>query len=195
MAEQTEFDRSVERQSYDSLPRHPLIICASLVQNPANLGALCRTVEAFRLVSLVLADQAIVQTSPFRNLAASTHYWQPIEICPIAQLSEWIVQQRQMGYSPIALDTQPTAIPLTQFAFPQTTILILGQELTGIPEAVLAQCDRAVTIPQYGLVESLNVQTAAAIAIYQYVQQWGMERSKAAKLLEQPITERSDEKD
>ncbi|NJL48454.1 MAG: RNA methyltransferase [Leptolyngbyaceae cyanobacterium SM2_5_2] len=29
-------------------------------------------------------------------------------------------------------------------------------------------------IPQYGMVESLNVQTAAAIAIYEYIRQWGM---------------------
>ena len=40
--------------------------------------------------------------------------------------------------------------------------------------AVAAACDRAVLIPQYGLVQSLNVQTAAALAIYTYIGQWGM---------------------
>jgi tRNA guanosine-2'-O-methyltransferase len=37
---------------------------------------------------------------------------------------------------------------------------------------MLCQCDRAIAIPQYGLVDSLNVQTAAAIALYEYVRQY-----------------------
>ena len=52
------------------------------------------------------------------------------------------------------------------------TLLLLGRELTGIPTDILALCDVALTIPQYGRVESLNVQTAGAIAIYEYNRQW-----------------------
>ena len=51
--------------------------------------------------------------------------------------------------------------------------LLLGQELTGIPDSILALADQAVTIPQFGLVESLNVQTAAAVAVYEYLRQHG----------------------
>ena len=83
-----------------------------------------------------------------------------------------------MGYSLIALDASPVATPLTQFSFPKNSVLLLGQELTGIPKQILEQCDRAVTIPQYGFVESFNVQTAAAIAIYEYMRQWEAEFSR-----------------
>lgn len=162
------------RQTYATLPRHSLIVCASLVQNPANLGSLCRTVEAFRLQSLVLADRAIVQHNAFRNVAVSAHLWQPIQACAIADLPQWFAQQQQQGYQIIGLSATPTAEPLPQFAFPQRSLLVLGQELTGIPPAILEQCDRTVSIPQFGMVESLNVQTAAAIAVYEYVQQWNL---------------------
>jgi tRNA G18 (ribose-2'-O)-methylase SpoU len=162
---------SHDRHSYAALPRHSLIVCASLVQNPANLGSLCRTVEAFRLESLVLADEAIVQHNAFRNVAVSAHLWQPIVSCAIESLPQWFAAQQQRGYEIIGLSVSSNTAPLTQFAFPQRSVLVLGQELTGIPADLLQKSDRTVSIPQFGMVESLNVQTAAAIAIYEYVRQ------------------------
>ena len=166
--------RTVSRDEYGSLPRYPLIICAALVQNPANLGSLCRTAEAFRLQSLVLSEVAVAESHLFRNPAASTHLWQPMQGCSAAQLPAWIQQQQQGGYCIIALDANPQAQALSQFKFPPSSVLLLGQELTGIPNEILALADHAVTIPQFGLVESLNVQTATAIAIYEYMRQYGM---------------------
>ncbi len=165
----------ISRTQYPQLPRHPLIICAALLQNSANLGSLCRTAEAFRLESLLLPDLAIASSHPFRNPAASTHLWQPMQDCLPEQLPAWLEQMQQAGYAVIALDANPEATPLTHFRFPLRSVLLLGQELTGIPAPLLALADQAVTIPQFGLVESLNVQTAAAIAAYEYTRQHGME--------------------
>jgi tRNA guanosine-2'-O-methyltransferase len=167
----TPVTRSISRDRYTQQPRHPLIVCAALVHSPINLGGLCRTAEAFRLESLVMADLAIAETYPFRNLAASAHHWQPLIACTPEALPDWLSQQRQLGYGLIALDADPNALPITKFAFPQKTVLVLGQELTGIPAAILALCDRTLSIPQAGMVESLNVQTAGAIAIYEYIRQ------------------------
>ena len=162
------------RTQYLTLPRHPLVVCASLVENPINLGMLCRTVEAFRLEALVLSDLKLTQNRTFRQGAVATHQWQPLVECSGQRLPEWLTDQRQRGYTPIALDLQPEATPLAQMHFPQRAVLVLGRERTGIPAAVAAACDQKVVIPQYGLVQSLNVQTAAALAIYAYIGQWGM---------------------
>ncbi|WP_242028510.1 RNA methyltransferase [Pseudanabaena sp. FACHB-2040] len=186
-------------------PRHALKICAALVENPMNLGALCRTAEVFRLESLVLPDLAIAQTWEFRKLAASAHHWQPLEACSPAVVSQWIQSQQQLGYVVLALTTHPQACCLTEFTFPKKTALVLGRELTGIPDELIAMCGQGgakatvdpgpaaglgtvvkeqpvgtmaedrplgvLAIPQFGQVESLNVHTAAAIAIYEYVKQ------------------------
>lgn len=171
VAERISVNRSIQRGEYLTLPRSELIVCASLVQNPANLGSLCRTVEAFRLEALVLADLAVTRSPLFKGLAASTHHWQPLQTCSIEHLPAWLSQQQQTGYTTVALDADPTAVPLTRFIFPQRSVLLLGQELTGIPKSLLCCCDHKITIPQFGMVESLNVHTAAAIAIYEYVKQ------------------------
>ncbi|MDA0268252.1 MAG: RNA methyltransferase [Cyanobacteria bacterium] len=148
------------------IPRHPLILCASLVQNPMNLGALCRTAEVLGLAQLVLPNLDVVENWQFRQLAASAHHWQPLTACPPDQLPQWLEQQRADGVACWALTAHPQGQPLPTFTFPQRTVLILGRELTGIPPEVLDRCEGAIWIPQLGRVNSLNVHTAGAIAAY-----------------------------
>jgi tRNA G18 (ribose-2'-O)-methylase SpoU len=162
---------SPDRTNYAHLPRYPLVICAALLTNPENLGNLCRTVEAFRLEQLVLPEQAIAHHPAFRRLAVSSQQWQPLDCCETDHLIPWLHQVKTRGYTRIALDANPAAIPLTQFPYPLRSVLVLGRELTGIPAEVISHCDQTVTIPQFGLVPSLNVRTAAAIAIYEYIRQ------------------------
>lgn len=150
------------------------MLCAVLVQNPANLGALCRTAEVFRLEGLVVAELAIAKHPQFRNAAVSSHLWQPLIECAPAQLLHWLKSQRARGYSIVALHPHTQQHLLPQFTFPPQTILLLGQELTGVPASLLDECDYRLAIPQYGLVESLNVQTAGAIASYEYIRQHGL---------------------
>jgi len=136
-----------------------------------NLGALCRTAEVFGLRELVLPSLQWMDDWEFRKLAVSAHRWQPLAECPARELSGWITQQQQRGTVVIALTRHAQAISLPNFTFPEQVTLLLGQELTGIPEHLLEQCDRIVEIPQFGCVDSLNVATAAAIAIYAYLSQ------------------------
>ncbi|WP_225907530.1 TrmH family RNA methyltransferase [Leptolyngbya sp. BL0902] len=163
------------QQRYSQLPRHPLVLCASLVGNPMNLGALCRTAEACRLESLVLPDVGIIEERQFRRVAVTTHHWQPLQACAPAHLIPWLEAQRERGYTRLALACDNQAQSLMTATFPQRAVLLLGRELTGIPAELLAQCDQTLVIPQYGLVDSLNVQTAAAMAVYEYLRQWGLD--------------------
>ena len=154
--------------------RHPLIVCASLVQNPMNLGALCRTAEGFRLASLVLPNQAVIKDWEFRRLAVSAQQWQPLDVCAPTALTTWIQQQQHQGYRVHALTLSPQAEILSKVLWPRKAVILLGRELTGIPMEIEALCDRRVVIPQYGKVNSLNVATAGAIAIYEYMRQQKM---------------------
>jgi 23S rRNA (guanosine2251-2'-O)-methyltransferase len=46
---------------------------------------------------------------------------------------------------------------------------VLGNELTGIADDVLAECDDAVMIPMHGVKHSLNVSVAAGIVIFEAI--------------------------
>jgi tRNA guanosine-2'-O-methyltransferase len=148
-----------------------LVICATLVQNPMNLGGLCRTCEVLGVEKLVLSDLALANAWAFRKIAASAQAWQVMEACKPEGLAEWLLDQKGQGYTLIALTLGAQSYPLHTYTFPPKVVLVLGQELTGIPVPIQTLCDHAVAIAQVGHLNSLNVQTAAAIAIYEYCRQ------------------------
>ncbi len=71
------------------------------------------------------------------------------------------------------------ATSLHDFRFRRTDLLIIGSEGRGLAQDVLALCDESVTIPQYGVTESLNVAVASGIVLSEY------RRQEALRLLEQ----------
>ncbi|MEM7063318.1 MAG: RNA methyltransferase [Cyanobacteria bacterium P01_B01_bin.77] len=148
--------------------RPALTVCASLVEKTTNQAALCRTCEVLGVNRLVLPRPN--DAWAFRKVAASAQQWQVLEYCPPEQLRPWLFQQ--VGYKRVALTIHGSSQALGTYAFEAKTLLILGRELTGIPAEIASLCDVTLRIPQYGWVESLNVQTAGAIAIYEYNRQW-----------------------
>jgi tRNA guanosine-2'-O-methyltransferase len=148
-----------------------LVVCATLVQNPMNLGGLCRTCEVFGVEKLVVGDLTVASTWAFRKIAASAQAWQAMAECKPEALSDWLLTQKQQGYTVVALTLGEQSQRLHDYLFPAKVVLVLGQELTGIPAHIQPLCDQRVAIEQVGQLDSLNVQTAAAIAIYEYCRQ------------------------
>ncbi|MEM9482356.1 MAG: TrmH family RNA methyltransferase [Cyanobacteria bacterium P01_F01_bin.116] len=144
-----------------------LTVCASLVEKSVNQAALCRTCEVLGVHRLVLPNPD--DSWEFRKISASAQQWQQTEYCAPTNLLQWLSAQTDCNR--VALTVRGEQL-LTEYAFSPQTILLLGRELTGIPAEIAALCDVTLTIPQYGKVESLNVQTAAAIAVYEYNRQW-----------------------
>lgn len=155
------------RQTIDrGLPS--LVVCASLVEKLANQAALCRTCEVLGVNQLVLPKPD--DSWEFRKIAVSAQQWQTLTYCSPQGLKTWL--SRQLGYTCVALTAGAQARSVVTYSFAANTVLILGRELTGIPADIEELCDVALTIPQYGQIDSLNVQTAGAIAIYEYNRQW-----------------------
>ncbi len=136
------------------------------VQSPFNVGALTRTAAAFRVDHLYLAGNTL---SPAHAKAGKTAMgteryltWTNYE-----RGSEAADAARADGYVVVGLELADTAVPLHQLDAAVDVCLAVGHEDHGLAPETLAACDRLVFIPQLGRVGSLNVATAAAIAIYE----------------------------
>jgi 23S rRNA (guanosine2251-2'-O)-methyltransferase len=68
----------------------------------------------------------------------------------------------------VALEQSQSSIPLTSFKAPDKLAIVLGSEVTGMPEDILAGIKIHIHIPMFGKKESYNVVQAAAMAIYEY---------------------------
>ena len=70
------------------------------------------------------------------------------------------------GWQIVALEIRPDATPIECFVSGDRVCLVVGHELSGIPEEVERLCDATVFIPMLGHKESLNVAVAAGIALH-----------------------------
>lgn len=66
----------------------------------------------------------------------------------------------------VALEQARTSTPIREYTGPEEFVLVLGEEVEGIPEELLSRCDDIIEIPMYGVKESFNVSVAAGIALY-----------------------------
>lgn len=71
------------------------------------------------------------------------------------------------GYHIAALEQDPRATPLPRYSPPQKLALLLGEEVSGVEQQLLALCDTILEIPMRGKKESFNVSVATGIALYE----------------------------
>lgn len=146
-------------------PHEPLALILDRVQNPFNIGAIVRTAAAERVNHLYLG----ASTPPNAPKAAKTSMgtgryltWSEFDSPPNA-----VAAARRDGYRIVGLELASNACPLHRINLNGAVALALGNEDRGLSPAVLDDCDSVAFIPQLGKVGSLNVATAAAIAIYE----------------------------
>uniref|UniRef100_A0A4W3JS87 tRNA (guanosine(18)-2'-O)-methyltransferase TARBP1 n=2 Tax=Callorhinchus milii TaxID=7868 RepID=A0A4W3JS87_CALMI len=154
-----------------------LIVVASLIDKPTNLGGLCRTSEIFGASVLVVNNMHCVNDKQFQALSVSAEQWMPvIEVKP-AQLVEYLQQKKTEGYTIIGVEQTANSQDLTQYRFPEKTLLLLGNEREGIPANLIQHLDVCVEIPQYGVIRSLNVHVSGALLVWEYTRQQMMTNS------------------
>jgi tRNA G18 (ribose-2'-O)-methylase SpoU len=144
----------------DSRPRLP---------NPENVGNVFRNAMAFGADAVLLSRDC---ADPLYRKAVRVSMGGTL-LTPFAHLSGWpeaIERLRAAGFATLALSTEARAIDLAELgaetAAGRRIALILGAESEGLDEETLAVVDRKVRIPMASGVDSLNVATAAGIALH-----------------------------
>jgi tRNA(Leu) C34 or U34 (ribose-2'-O)-methylase TrmL len=146
-----------------------LVVVASLLKSPANLGGLCRTCEIFGAGALVVPDLAVVRDALFKSLAVTSHLWMPLAEAPPADVPQVLADLRTCGYAAVALEQASDSVPLGSSPLPPRAAILLGDEKQGIPSELLsAGFDVTIEIPQFGRVRSLNVHTAASLLVWEF---------------------------
>ena len=136
------------------------------VQTPYNVGAILRTAAAYRVSHLWLAGATSPPThAKVAKTALGTGRYLTWTICEEAD--EALAAIASAGYGLVGVELADSALPIHDAAFPDRTCLALGHEDRGLSSTVLDACDTVAFIPQLGKVGSLNVSTAAGIALYE----------------------------
>lgn len=84
---------------------------------------------------------------------------------------EALHQLKAAGYLLVAVEQTTESVSLADFAIEpgQPYALVMGNEVFGVEDEVLALCDAAVEIPQFGTKHSLNVSVAAGVVLWEFI--------------------------
>lgn len=152
--------------------RHPVSLLLHNIRSLYNVGSLFRTADAALAQKLHICGYT---PAPPRKEIEKTALG-AVDSVPWeyhASSMDAVVKLRQQNVKIFALeltDNSRSVYKLEKSDFP--LCLVLGNEITGVDDDVLAMCDGALDIPMYGVKHSLNVSVAAGIALFQAVAAW-----------------------
>lgn len=146
-----------------------LVVALDQIQDPHNLGAVCRAAEVAGASGVVIPERRAAAVTP-AAAKASAGAVEHLAVARVRNLADWLADARQAGawvYGAAAdADAAYTAVDWSGRA-----VLVLGSEGKGIRPRVASACDQLVSIPQRGRLESLNASVAAAVILFEALRQ------------------------
>ncbi|MFM8892425.1 MAG: TrmH family RNA methyltransferase [Planctomycetia bacterium] len=139
-----------------------LVVACPPMRSHVNLSHIVRTCGCFGIGRVIACGAARLHERIARDGAESVALEIHRSLPPVLD------RLREEGYQIVGLEQTTGSESLFGFEFVRRTVLVVGNERTGLEEDVLARLDRVAEIPMYGLPHSLNAATSASIAIYEY---------------------------
>jgi 23S rRNA (guanosine2251-2'-O)-methyltransferase len=141
-----------------------LVICLDEVQDPHNVGAVCRVAEASGCAGVVLPERRSAEVTP-AVCRASAGAVEHLQVARVRNLADWLgeAKESEAWVYGAAADGR---VPYDRPDYSGRVVLVLGSEGRGLRPRVAEACDELVFLPSPGHVGSLNVSTAAAALVY-----------------------------
>lgn len=148
-----------------------LVVVLDQIQDPRNLGAICRSVEAAGGTGVVIPERraATITAAACKSSAGAVEH---LPVARVRNLADWLAEAKDAGAWIYGAEAGAEA-PYTQVDLNGKVVLVLGSEGAGLRRRVADSCDTVVSIPVRGRVASLNVAAAASVLLFEAVRQRG----------------------
>jgi 23S rRNA (guanosine2251-2'-O)-methyltransferase len=148
-----------------------LVVVLDQVQDPRNLGAVCRSAEAAGVTGIVIPERRAASITP-AAAKASAGAVEHMAVARVRNLADWLAGAKRDGAWIYGAEAGAES-PYTQADLTGRVVLVVGSEGEGLRRRVAESCDLLLSIPVRGSVASLNVATAASVLMFEAVRQRG----------------------
>jgi 23S rRNA (guanosine2251-2'-O)-methyltransferase len=141
------------------------VLALDRLQDPQNLGAVCRSAEGAGASGVVLPERGAATITPAVSRASAG----AVEHLPVARvrnLADYLVGAKRAGAWVYGAEAGAET-PYTAPDYEGRVVLVLGSEGRGLRPRVRAACDVLVSVPLLGRIESLNASAAATLLLYE----------------------------
>jgi 23S rRNA (guanosine2251-2'-O)-methyltransferase len=147
----------------------PLLLALDQVQDPRNLGAVCRSAEQAGAGGVVIPERRAAEVTAVA-CKASAGAVEHLAIGRVRNLADWLAEAKEAGFWIWGADAGAESAPW-EVDLKGPMVLVLGGEGKGIRPRVASACDGLLALPRKGMVDSLNVSAAAAALLFEAVRQ------------------------
>lgn len=142
-----------------------LVVALDQVQDPHNLGAVCRAAEVAGAAGVVIPERraASVTAAACKASAGAVEH---LPVARVRNLADWLedAKRREAWIYGATADAERL---YTEVEWAGRAVLALGSEGSGLRKRVAQTCDELVSIPLAGRVGSLNASVAAAVILFE----------------------------
>lgn len=162
----TELQR-VSKDEFKEVEKIPLVVILDHVRSLNNVGSIFRTSDAFLVEEIHLCG--ITATPPHPEIhktalgAEDTVAWKYFE-----NTLDSLSYLKEKGYFIYSIEQVKNSTMLDQLTLEKNKkyAVVLGNEVKGVAQEVVNECDGCIEIPQFGTKHSLNVSVTAGIVIW-----------------------------
>lgn len=141
------------------------------IRSSENVGSIFRTADAAGVSKIYLTgytptplDRFGRKNAKLAKAALGAEAFVPWESQP--DISLLIDELKRKGTALVAIEQAARSVCYKDFRVTKPTALIVGNEVDGVPEDVLARADAIIEIPMHGKKESLNVAVATGVVLF-----------------------------
>jgi len=146
-----------------------LLVALDQIQDPQNLGSICRTAECAGAAGVVLPERRSAEVTP-AVCKASAGAVEHLAVARVRNLADFLQAAKGAGAWCYGADAGGE-MSYQQVDWRGRVVLVLGSEGRGMRPRVAAACDAVLSIPLAGKIDSLSVSAAAAVLLYAAVAQ------------------------
>ncbi len=150
-------------------------VCVVLenVHDKHNIGAVCRSCDAVGVRTLYIldTDPRLLNNQRRAGIASSTGVVKWLDIRHFTDLEACVKDIRANYDKIVGTHLSHESASLYDINFSEKLALVFGNEHMGITEELIAHCDANYIIPQFGMVQSLNISVACAVSLYELCRQ------------------------
>jgi tRNA G18 (ribose-2'-O)-methylase SpoU len=148
----------------------PIIAVLENIRSAYNVGSVFRTADAFLLEAIYITGYtAIPPHKEIKKTALGAE--ETVSWSHFANANEAITHLKSLEYKIYAVEQVKDSISLEKIAFDPTDkiAVVFGNEVTGVEQETILQCDGCIEIPQLGMKHSLNIATAAGVVLWELI--------------------------
>ena len=159
----------VSAEEYKAIEKHPIVVVLDNVRSMHNVGAVFRTSDAFLIDKIYLCG--ITATPPHKEIhktaigAENSVDWEYVK-----NSNELVAKLKEDGYQIVTIEQTEGSVLLNEFEVDQSQkyAIVMGNEVDGVQQSIIDQCDTCIEIPQSGTKHSLNVSVCTGIILWKW---------------------------